>query len=284
MPPDELTIEKATELLRAPSGDRPIGIDPSTGLPVFAKNGRFGAYVQLGEGGKDNEKPKTSSLLRHQSPATLTLDEALQLLSLPRTVGLDPASGEPITAQLGRFGPYVSKGSESRSLEREDQVFSVTLDEALALFAQPKQIRRKAAAEPLKKLGEDKVSGKPMVVMQGRFGLYVTDGETNASLRRDDTLETLNDERAMELLQARREREPSTGPRGRAAAKRAASARKSAAPKKAAPKKSAAKAPADGAEPAAKKAASARKSAPTEKKASAKKGAAKKAAPKKAGA
>ncbi len=276
MPPDELTIEKATELLAAPSGDRPIGTDPTSGLPVYAKNGRFGAYVQLGEGGKDNDKPKTSSLLRHQSPATLTLDEALQLLSLPRTVGLDPGSGEPITAQLGRFGPYVSKGSESRSLDREEQVFSVTLEEALALFAQPKQIRRKAAAEPLKKLGNDNVSGKPMVVMQGRFGLYVTDGETNASLRRDDALETLTDERAMELLQARREREPSTGPRGRAAAKKAA------APKKAAAKKSAAKkAPAADA-PAPKKAAT-KKSAP-KKRAAAKKGAAKKMAPKKAGA
>jgi DNA topoisomerase-1 len=207
LPPDELTIERAVELLAAPSGDRLLGTDPATDKPVYLKKGRFGTYVQLGDP-SDGEKPKTSSLLRTMSPETTTLDDALRMLSLPREVGLAP-DGVPISAQLGRFGAYLTKGDDSRSLEREEQVFSVTVDEALALFAQPKTRRRAGSAEPLKTLGNDAASGKPMRVMQGRFGLYVTDGETNASLRRDDAIETLTDERASELLQLRRDKDAS---------------------------------------------------------------------------
>ncbi len=204
--PDELTLEKAQEMLDAPSADRLVGPDPETTLPVYVKAGRFGPYVQLGDGGKD-EKPKTASLLKRMTPADVTLDEALQLLSLPRVVGPDPA-GVDITAQLGRFGAYVTRGEDSRSLENEEQVFTVTVEEALALLALPKARPKRASAEPLKVLADDAISKKQIKVMQGRFGVYVTDGETNASLRREDALETLTQERAEELLQMRRDRDP----------------------------------------------------------------------------
>lgn len=208
--PDELTLDKALELLAAPSGDRVLGTDPDSGLPVIVKNGRFGAYVQLGELEKGSkEKPKTCSLLSTQKPDTLTFEEALQLLSLPRVVGVDPADGKEITALIGRYGPYITKGTDSRSLESEAQIFSITLDEALAVFAQPRQRRgARKAAEPLKELGADPVSGGTITLREGRFGPYVTDGETNASLRKDDDPQTLTPERAHELLQARRERGP----------------------------------------------------------------------------
>lgn len=210
LPPDELTLERALEILRTPSSDRKLGEDPETGLPVLIRNGRFGAYVQLGEAGAGKEKPRTSSLLRSMSPETVALEDALQLLTLPRRVGVDPSDGQEITAQLGRYGPYVVKGSESRSLEHENQVFDVTLDQALALFAQPKtRARRAAAAEPLRELGQDPVSGKTIVLREGRFGPYVTDGDgVNASLRRDDDPSKLTHERAAELLQERRDRGP----------------------------------------------------------------------------
>jgi DNA topoisomerase-1 len=175
-------------------------------LPVYVRAGRFGAYVQLGEAG-GKEKPRTASLLKSMTPATATLEDAIKMLSLPRTVGNDDA-GVPITAQLGRYGPYISCGKESRSLEREEDVFEVTLEQAKALLAQPKARGRRKAAEPLKELGNDGVSGQLITLRQGRFGLYVTDGETNASLRNDDTLENITPERAMELLAARRERGP----------------------------------------------------------------------------
>ena len=242
--PDELTVERALELLSAPSGDRELGTDPQRGLPVVAKAGRYGPYVQLGEpAGK--AKPQTSSLFKDMSLDTITLDEALQLLSLPRVVGEDPETGEPITALNGRYGPYLSKGSDSRSLEHEDQLFTITLEEALALYAQPKQRRGAAAPKPpLKELGVDGVSGKPMVVKEGRFGPYVTDGETNASLRAGDSLEEITPDRGSELLAERRAKGPAPAKRG---------GRKAGAPKKAAAKK------ATGAKAAAKKGTGTRK-------------------------
>jgi DNA topoisomerase-1 len=203
--PDELTIEKAVELLEAPKGDRVVGTDPETGLPVLAKAGRFGPYVQLGEpeeGGK--EKPRTASLFKTMAVETVTLDEALALLSLPRAVGTDPDTGEIITAQNGRYGPYLKRGDDSRSLETEDQIFGVTLDEALRIFAQPKLRRGQVAKPPLRDLGPDPATGLAMVVKDGRFGPYVTDGEINASLRKGDDVETLTVERASELLADRR--------------------------------------------------------------------------------
>ncbi len=258
--PDELTPEKVEELLSAPSGDIEVGIDPVSGREITGKNGRYGPYVTDGE--------RTASLFKSMSFETLTVDEAARLLTLPRVVGLDPAAnegkGEEITAQNGRYGPYIKRGTDSRSLETEDQLFTVTLDEALAIFAQPKlRGRRAAAAPPLKELGNDPVSGKPMVVKDGRFGPYVTDGETNASLRRDDSVEEINDDRAAELLADRRARGPvkkkapaKRAPAKKSAAKKAAphkvSATKAAATK-AAPGKAAAKKPA-GRKVAAKKA------------------------------
>ncbi|HEX9620796.1 MAG TPA: type I DNA topoisomerase [Polyangiaceae bacterium] len=220
--PDELTLERAAELLEAPSGDRELGPHPETAQPVFVRNGRFGAYVQLGaaDGG---EKPKTSSLLSTMTPDNVTLADAVELLALPRTVG--QVGGEPITVQLGRYGPYVTHGKENRSLENEGQLFTLTLDEAKALLAQPRQRMRRTAREPLREIGQDPVSGKAITLRQGRFGPYVTDGETNASLRRGDVPEQLAPERAFELLAERRERGPAAPKRGskkRATKKRAA--------------------------------------------------------------
>jgi DNA topoisomerase I len=236
--PDELTIEKAIELLAAPKGDEPIGTDPASGLPVYAKSGRFGPYVQLGDAETlpSGEKPKMESLFKDMSLSELTLDVALQLLSLPRTVGTDPATGEEILALNGRYGPYLKKGSDTRSLANEPELFTVTVEDALRAFAEPKRRGRQAAAPPLRTLGEDPVSGKPMVVRSGRFGPYVTDGETNASLREreGDTVEGLTDQRAAELLQLRREAGPAKK-RGakKSAAKQKAPAKKAAASKKA---------------------------------------------------
>jgi DNA topoisomerase-1 len=243
--PDELTVAKAEEILAMPSGDRELGVDPETGLTVFAKAGRYGPYVQLGEvdaaAGPKAPKPKTASLLSTMALDTVTFDDAMRLLTLPRVVGLDPSDGAEITAQNGRYGPYLKKGTDSRSLENEEQMFTVTLEEAQAIFAKPKLGRgqRAAAAPPLKELGNDPVSGQPMVVKDGRFGPYVTDGETNASLRTGDAVETLTDERASELLQLRREAGPAKKRAKKAAPKKAA-AKKKAAPKKAAAKKKAA--------------------------------------------
>jgi DNA topoisomerase-1 len=240
--PDEMDVAKAIELLSAPKGDVSLGTDPETGLEVYAKPGRFGPYVQLGEiedGAKT--KPKTSSLLKHQTLDTLTLEDALQLLTLPRVVGADPETGEEITAQNGRYGPYLKKGTDSRSLESEEQMFTVDLDAALRIFAQPKQRRGQTTAAPLRELeGTDPVSGQPVVVKDGRFGPYVTDGETNASLRKGDTVENITIERAAELLQIRREAGPSKKKKAtKKAAKKKAPAKKKAATKKAAAKKKA---------------------------------------------
>ena len=172
-------------------------------------------------------KPRTGSLMQSMDPATVTLSDALKLLSLPRVVGVDPASGEEITAQLGRYGPYLKKGTDSRTLESEDAVFTTTLEQALKIYAEPKRRGRQAAApKALRELGVDEVSGKQMLVKDGRFGPYVTDGETNASLRKGDTVETLTDARASELLSERRAKAPAKkAPARKAPAKKKASAK-----------------------------------------------------------
>jgi DNA topoisomerase I len=240
--PDEITIDRAIELLAAPSGDRELGTDPETGLPVLAKAGRFGPYVQVGEiDDAAKTKPKTASLFKDMQLDSVTLDDALRLLSLPRTVGVDPADGVEITVQNGRYGPYLKKGNDSRSLETEDQLFTVTLEECLRILAEPKRRRGQTVAPPLREMGDDPVSGKPMVVKDGRFGPYVTDGDTNASLRKGDTVENLTDERASELLEIRRAAGPAKKRAKKAPAKKAP-AKKAA--KKAPAKKAAKKAPA----------------------------------------
>ena len=212
--PDQLTIARALELLQAPSGDRLLGHDPGTEAPVLIRCGRFGPYVQLGEASasKGASKPKTASLLSSMSAETVSLEQALQLLNLPRVVGIDQSDGEPVTAQLGRYGAYVAKGSQSRSLSSDERVFTVTLDEALELLSKPRQRRSRAPAEPLRTLGTDPVSGGTITLREGRFGPYVTDGETNASLRKGDAPEHIDSRRAQELLQARRDRGPSPKP------------------------------------------------------------------------
>ncbi|MGH3500466.1 MAG: type I DNA topoisomerase [Nocardioidaceae bacterium] len=253
LPPDELTPDKARELLANPAGaEQPLGTDPETGRAVVAKNGRFGPYVTevLEEGTPNGTKPRTSSLFKSMTLDTITLAQALQLLTLPRVVGVDPESEEPITAQNGRYGPYLKKGTDSRSLESEEQLFSLTLDEALAIYAQPKQRGRKAAAPPLRELGEDPNSKRPVVVKDGRFGPYVTDGEYNATLRKADAVESVTLDRASELLAEKRAKGPA--PKRRTAKKSTAkkssakktTAKKSTAKKSTAKKSSAKKSPA----------------------------------------
>jgi len=217
--PDELTVEKAEELFSQPNADVTLGTDPATGRVLVAKAGRFGPYVteQLPEDAKD--KPRTASLLKSMALDTVTLDDAIRLLTLPRTLG--ELDGEPVTAQNGRYGPYVKKGTDSRSLESEDQLFTLTLAEAKEMFAQPKPRGRgaRAATPPLRELGADPATGKPMVIKDGRFGPYVTDGETNASLRKGDEVASITVQRAAELLADRRIAPPS--PRRRTSAPRA---------------------------------------------------------------
>ncbi|MFD7546047.1 type I DNA topoisomerase [Streptomyces sp. NPDC059816] len=256
--PDELTVAYAEELLAKPSGDFELGTDPISGHPIVAKDGRYGPYVTevLPEGtpktGKNAVKPRTASLFKTMSLDTVTLQDALKLMSLPRVVGTD-AEGVEITAQNGRYGPYLKKGTDSRSLTAEDQLFTITLDEALAIYAQPKQRGRAAAKPPLKELGEDPVSGQPVVVKDGRFGAYVTDGETNATLRAADSVEEITPERGYELLAEKRAKAPAKktakkaakkAPAKKTAAKKtaatAATAKKAAAKKTAAPAKKAA--------------------------------------------
>jgi DNA topoisomerase I len=226
--PDELTVEKAEELFSQPNGDVVLGTDPGTGRVLVAKAGRFGPYVteQLPEDAPASAKPRSASLLKSMSLDTVTLDDALKLLSLPRVLG--ELDGETVTVQNGRYGPYVKKGSDSRSLESEDQLFTLTPGEAKELFAQPKARGRNAgaAAAPLRELGADPATGKPIVIRDGRFGPYVTDGETNASLRKGDDVATVTIERAAELLADRRAAPPS--PRRRAGAGRASTTRKKA--------------------------------------------------------
>ncbi|MGV9928028.1 type I DNA topoisomerase [Nocardia rhamnosiphila] len=263
LPPDELTPEVAEKLFSTPQEGRTLGNDPGNGHEIVVKEGRFGPYVTeiLPETDDDQTakktvkknapKPRTGSLFKSMDPATVTLEDALKLLSLPRVVGNDPASGEEITAQNGRYGPYLKKGTDSRSLATEDQIFNVTLDEALKLYAEPKRRgRQAAAAAPLRELGNDSATGKPMVIKDGRFGPYVTDGETNASLRKGDEVESITDERASELLADRRARGPvkkaakktaKKAPAKKAVAKKTTTAAKKTTTAKAAAKKTAAK-------------------------------------------
>jgi len=237
LPPDELTVEIAEQLFSTPQEGRSLGTDPVTGHDIVAKDGRYGPYVteiladvsSASNGTKKKvakPKPRTGSLFKTMTLDTVTLADALRLLSLPRLVGTDPADGAEITAQNGRYGPYLKKGTDSRSLGDEEQLFTVTLDEALTIYAQPKQRGRSAAVAipPLRELGVDPSTQKPMVVKDGRFGPYVTDGETNASLRRGDAVETISDERASELLAERRARGPA--PKKKAPAKRSGTRKK----------------------------------------------------------
>jgi len=247
--PDELTLEVAEELFATPQEGRVLGVDPQTGHDIVAKDGRYGPYVTevLPKPDDDGEavpakkgkkptgpKPRTGSLLRSMDLQTVTLEDALKLLSLPRVVGVDPASNEEITAQNGRYGPYLKRGTDSRSLSTEEQMFTIALDEALQIYAQPKRSgRQSASTPPLRELGTDPVSSKPMVVKDGRFGPYVTDGETNASLRKGDDVMSITDERASELLADRRARGPAKRPARKTTTRKA--------PAKKAPAKKAAK-------------------------------------------
>ncbi len=205
--PDELTVERALELIeRQNQGDKIFGTDPESGLTVYGKIGRFGPYVQLGEQEEGSkEKPKRASLLKGVEMDEMGLDDALQLLSLPRTVGTDE-DGVEILALNGRYGPYIQRGDDRRSLESENQLFTLTVDEALKLLAEPPRRRGQSRSADLKELGKDPVSGKTVTMRSGRFGPYVTDGEVNASLRKGDSPEKISLERAAELLQARRDR------------------------------------------------------------------------------
>jgi DNA topoisomerase I len=252
--PDELTLEVAEELFATPQEGRVLGVDPVTGHEIVAKDGRYGPYVTevLPPRPEDDDgapakkgkkptgpKPRTGSLLRSMDLQTVTLDDALKLLSLPRVVGVDPQTGEEITAQNGRYGPYLKRGNDSRSLATEDQIFGITLEEALKIYAEPKRRGRQgAAAPPLRELGNDPASGQPMVIKDGRFGPYVTDGETNASLRKGDDVMSITDERAAELLADRRARGPVKRPAKKAARKAPAKAGAKKAPAKRAAKRS----------------------------------------------
>ena len=287
--PDELTLEHSLELLAAPSDIRVLGIDPVSGYEVVARAGRFGPYVQLRPPEADaatertgrqrdaqskTGKLKTASLFKNMMLETVTLEDALKLLSLPRTIGVDPVDGAEITVHNGRYMPYVKKGAENRPLTSEDQIFTITLQECLELLSQPRQYRRSAPRPPLRELGEDPETGKAVVVRDGRFGHYVTDGDTNASLRTGDSVEGLTIERASELLSDRRAKGPvKKGARKKSAVKKGA--RKKSAVKKGARKKSAAK-------KGARKKSAAKKGA--RKKSAVKKGARKKSAAKKSSA
>ena len=208
--PDEVTVDLALELLSRPATGRSLGVDPVSGLPVTGREGRYGPYVQLGPPAETPEAKadKSASLLSSMSLEDITLADALRLLSLPRTVGVDPADGVEITTQAGRFGPYVKKGSETRSLETEEQIFEISLEECLTLLAQPRRGRGREPKPPLRELGDDPVTGRHLVIRDGRYGPYVTDGETNASLRAGDAPESLTSQRASDLLAARRDAPP----------------------------------------------------------------------------
>ena len=266
--PDELTVDKARELFaRAADDGRELGVDPVSGHVIIAKDGRYGPYVtevlpepeetaeaeatKTAKTAKSTKakkttkaakpKPRTASLLRSMDLSTVTLEQALDLLSLPRVVGQDPESGEDITAQNGRYGPYLKKGTDSRSLETEEQIFTVTLEQALEIFAQPKRRRGQAAARgPLRELGEDPATGKPVVIKDGRFGPYFTDGETNVTLRRGDDPATVTPERAFELLAEKRAKGPAKKRTTRKTTAKKTTAKKTAA-KKTTAKKAAAK-------------------------------------------
>ncbi|MFI5509801.1 type I DNA topoisomerase [Mycobacterium sp. NPDC051804] len=245
--PDELTLELAEKLFSTPQEGRSLGVDPATGHEVVAKDGRYGPYVTevlpappetpddgAASGAKKPKKPtgpkpRTGSLLRTMDLETVTLEDALRLLSLPRVVGVDPNTNEEITAQNGRYGPYLKRGTDSRSLATEEQMFDITLDEALKIYSEPKRRGgQRASAPPLRELGNDPATDKPMVIKDGRFGPYVTDGETNASLRKGDDVMSITDERASELLADRRARGPVKKKATKKAAKKKAPAKKAA--------------------------------------------------------
>jgi DNA topoisomerase-1 len=238
--PADLTVDKAVALLKAKAqGPQSLGTDPETGLPIYVLFGRFGAYVQLGETPteKDAEKPRRASLDRGQTPDTLTLDDALKLLSLPRTLGAGP-DGEPIQANRGRFGPYIRHGDDFRSLDASDDVYTVTLDRALALLAQPKRGRaQRGAPKELRALGAHPRSGEAVRMLEGRYGPYVTDGTTNASIPKGTAPESVTLAQAVALMDAREGTSPSRG-RGRAGARTSAGAGRGA--KRAAPARAAA--------------------------------------------
>jgi len=223
--PADLTLDKALELVRAKAeGPRSLGVDPATGMNVYVMNGRYGAYAQLGETpeGKKAEKPKRASLQAGMTEQTVTLDEALKLLSLPREVGVHPDDGQPIVTNFGRFGPYVKHNDEFRSLESEDDVFNIAFDQALALLRAPKQSRRRQVSQK-KTLKELTNNGTTIKLLAGRYGPYVTDGTTNASVPKSVNPESVTFEQAMELLEARRNAAPTSrrapvGGRRRAAA------------------------------------------------------------------
>ena len=237
--PDELTPAKARELIETPiTGDRELGVNPANGKTVVVKDGRYGPYVTEvapeQEGAEEApapvkgkkaaaEKPRTASLFKSMSVDTIDLETAIKLLDLPRVVGQDPETGEDITAQNGRYGPYIKRGTDSRSLESEEQIFTIDLPAALAIFAQPKYGARRASSA-LKEFDADPVSGKPIRVRDGRFGPYVTDGVTNATIPRGEDVESIDFERAVQLLADKRAKGPAKKPATRA--RRAAPARK----------------------------------------------------------
>ena len=266
--PDELTVDKARELFtRAADDGRELGVDPVSGHVIIAKDGRYGPYVtevlpepeetaeaetaKTAKAAKSTKakkttkaakpKPRTASLLRSMDLSTVTLEQALDLLSLPRVVGQDPESGEDITAQNGRYGPYLKKGTDSRSLETEEQIFTVTLEQALEIFAQPKRRRGQAAARgPLRELGQDPATDKPVVIKDGRFGPYITDGQTNVTVPRSEDPATISAERAFELLADKRAKGPAKKRTTRKTTAKKTTTKKAAA-KKTAAKKTAAK-------------------------------------------
>ena len=257
--PDELDDQLVDQLFaRAADDGRELGVDPDSGHTIIVKDGRYGPYVtevipepegDVGAKAKKNAaKPRTASLFKTMDISTVTLADALQLLSLPREVGVDPATGEAITAQNGRYGPYLKKGTDSRTLASEDQLLTITLDEALAIYAQPKTRGRGTARPPLREFGEDPISGKKVTVKDGRFGPYVTDGETNVTVPRAETVEDLTAERAYELLADKRAKGPAPKRTRKTAAKKTA-AKKTATKKTAAKKTTAKKATAKKAAP-----------------------------------
>ena len=270
--PDELTVDKARELFtRAADDGRELGVDPVSGHVIIAKDGRYGPYVtevlpepeetaeaeatKTAKTAKSTKakkttkaakaarpKPRTASLLRSMDLSTVTLEQALDLLSLPRVVGQDPESGEDITAQNGRYGPYLKKGTDSRSLETEEQIFTVTLEQALEIFAQPKRRRGQAAARgPLRELGQDPATEKPVVIKDGRFGPYITDGQTNVTVPRSEDPATISAERAFELLADKRAKGPAKKRTTRKTTAKKATTTKKTTTKKAATKKATAK-------------------------------------------
>jgi DNA topoisomerase-1 len=213
--PDQLTSEKAVELANAPEVEnRVLGPDPETGKDIIVKDGRYGPYVTVVD--EDNPKPKTASLFKSMSPATVTYEEAVKLLSLPREVGSDPETQTMITAQNGKFGPYLKRGTDSRSLDTEEQILEITLEQAVEIYKQPKYRGRRTAATPLKEFGEDPASNLKVVAKTGQFGPYVTDGVINATIPKEETIEELSPDRAFELLATRREKlgvEPGEAPK-----------------------------------------------------------------------